>query len=120
MTSEKNTKTPTTTFPISPKEKEEAQKSARKFENHKTTDALKETKIKQGTTFHSPNNINTQTEKFRKHEANTITEHHKNTEKHFNSKIEDITAIILKEESTPTSDISQTTKGDRRNRRRQP
>ena len=46
MISEKNIKTPIMTFPILSKEKEEAQKLARKFENYKLIDVLKEIKIK--------------------------------------------------------------------------
>ena len=61
MISEKYIKTPIINFPILSKE-EEAQKLARKFENYKLIDVLKEIKIKQGIIFHSPNNINTQIE----------------------------------------------------------
>ena len=62
MISEKYIKTPIMTFLILSKEKEEAQKLARKFENYKIIDVLKEIKIKQGIIFHSPNNINTHIE----------------------------------------------------------
>ena len=97
MISEKNIKTPIMTFPILSKEKEEAQKLARKFENYKIIDVLKEIKIKQGIIFHSPNNINTQIEKFRKYEVNMIMEHHKNIEEYFDLKKEDIIIILKKQ-----------------------
>ena len=100
MISEKNIKILIMAIPILSKEKEEAQKLARKFENYKIIDVLKEIKIKQGIIFHSPNNTNIQIEKFRKYEVNMIMEHYKNIEEYFNLKKEDI-IIILKEELIP-------------------
>ena len=97
MTSEKNIKTPIMTIPIISKEKEEAQKLARKFENYKLIDVLKEIKIKQGIVFHSQNSS---TEKYRNYEVNMIMEHHKNIEEYFELKKEDI-IIILKEQLIP-------------------
>ena len=68
------------TIPIISKNKEDAQKLARKFENYKLIDILKEIKIKQGIVFNSPNNgKNLQIEKLRKYEVNMIMENHKNT-----------------------------------------
>ena len=86
------------TFPQKKKMKPKNQQ--RKYENYKLIDVLKEIKIKQGIIFHSPNNINTQIEKFRKYEVNMIMEHYKNIEEYFNLKKEDI-IIILKEELIP-------------------
>ena len=101
MTSEKNIKTPIMTIPIISKIKEEAQKLARKFENYKLIDVLKEIKIKQGIVFHSPNNNNNiQIEKFRNYDVNMIMEHHKNIEEYFDLKKDDI-IIILKEQLIP-------------------
>ena len=97
MTSEKNIKTPIMTIPIISKEKEEAQKLTRKFENYKLIDVLKEIKIKQGIVFHSQNSS---TEKYRNYEVNMIMEHHKNIEEYFELKKEDI-IIILKEQLIP-------------------
>ena len=97
MTSEKNIKTPIMTIPIISKEKEEAQKLARKFENYKLIDVLKEIKIKQGIVFHSQNSS---TEKYRNYEVNMTMEHHKNIEDYFEIKKEDI-IIILKEQLIP-------------------
>ena len=104
MISEKNIKTPIMTFPQ--KKKMKLKNQQRKYENYKLIDVLKEIKIKQGIIFHSPNNINTQIEKFRKYEVNMIMEHHKNIEEYFNLKKEDIIVIILKEELIPILDIS--------------
>ena len=56
MTSEKNIKTPVMTIPILSKSKEDAQKLARKFENYKLLDVLREIKIKQGIFFDTQNN----------------------------------------------------------------
>ena len=101
MTSEKNIKTPVMTIPILSKVKEDAQKLARKFENYKLIDVLKEIKIKQGIVFSDPNNkSNNQIEKFRNYEVNMIMEHHNNIEEYFGLKKDDI-IIILKEHLIP-------------------
>ena len=101
MTSEKNIKTPIMTIPIISKNKEDAQKLARKFENYKLIDILKEIKIKQGIVFNSPNNgKNLQIEKLRKYEVNMVMENHKNIEDYFDLKKEDI-ILILKEQLIP-------------------
>ena len=101
MTSEKNIKTPIMTIPIISRNKEDAQKLARKFENYKLIDVLKEIKIKQGIVFNSPNNSsNLQIEKKRKYEVNMIMENYKNIEEYFDLKKDDI-IIILKEQLIP-------------------
>ena len=106
MTSEKNIKTPVMTIPILSKVKEDAQKLARKFENYKLIDVLKEIKIKQGIVFHCPNSNNNNNnninniEKYRNYEVNMIMEHYKNIEEYFEMKKEDI-IIILKEQLIP-------------------
>ena len=101
MTSEKNIKTPVMTIPILSKNKEDAQKLARKFENYKLEDILKEIKTKQGIVFGLPNveksSIN---DKFRNYEVNMVMEHHKNIEEYFGLKKNDI-IIILKEQFIP-------------------
>jgi DNA-directed RNA polymerase I subunit RPA1 len=87
MTSEKNIKTPVMTIPILSKNQEDAQKLARKFENYKLIDVLKEIKTKQRIVFNLPGrekiSIN---EKYRNYEVKMIMEHHKNIEEYFDLK----------------------------------
>ena len=102
MTSEKNIKTPVMTIPILSKNLEDAQKLARKFENYKLVDVLKEIKIKQGITFDLPNSekSNKMNEKYRSYEVKMVMEHHKNIEEYFNLSKKDI-IVILKEQFIP-------------------
>ena len=99
MTSEKNIKTPVMTIPILSKSKEDAQKLARKFENYKLIDVLKEIKTKQGIFFDTQKNDKI-SEKYRNYEVKMIMEHHKNIEEYFGLKKKDI-IIILKEQFIP-------------------
>ena len=101
MTSEKNIKTPIMTIPILSKNKEDAEKLARKFENNKLIDILQEIKIKQGIDFgSSQNNKNIINEKYRNYEVEMVMEHHKNIEEYFGLKKEDL-IIILKDQLIP-------------------
>ena len=101
MTSEKNIKTPIMTIPVLSENKTDAEKLARKFENYKLIDVLKEIKIKQGIVFHSPNNErNNDINKLRKYEVNMIMENYKNIEEYFELKKDDL-IIILKEQLIP-------------------
>ena len=101
MTSEKNIKTPVMTIPILSKKKEDAQKLARKFENYKLVDVLKEIKTKQGIVFNLPGKENiSMNEKYRSYEVKMIMEHHKNIEEYFDLNKKDI-IIILKEQFIP-------------------
>ena len=102
MTSEKNIKTPVMTIPILSKKKEDAQKLARKFENYKLIDVLKEIKTKQGIVFSLQKNEKStlNNEKYRNYEIKMIMEHHKNIEEYFGLNKQDI-IIILKEQFIP-------------------
>ena len=102
MTSEKNIKTPVMTIPILSKMKEDAQKLARKFENYKLIDVLKEIKTKQGIVFSLQKNEKSflNNEKYRNYEVQMIMEHHKNVEEYFGLNKKDI-IIILKEQFIP-------------------
>ena len=102
MTSEKNIKTPVMTIPILSKKKEDAQKLARKFENYKLIDVLKEIKTKQGIVFSLQKNEKStlNNEKYRNYEIKMIMEHHKNIEEYFSLNKQDI-IIILKEQFIP-------------------
>ena len=101
MTSEKNIKTPVMTIPILSKNQEDAQKLARKFENYKLIDVLKEIKTKQGIVFNLPGKEKiTNNEKYRNYEVKMIMEHHKNIEEYFELTKKDI-IIILKEQFIP-------------------
>ena len=101
MTSEKNIKTPVMTIPLISKKKVDAQNLARKFENYKLIDVLKEIKMKQRIVFGLPkiekNSIN---DKFRNYEVKMTMEHHKNIEEYFELNKKDI-IIILKEQFIP-------------------
>ena len=102
MTSEKNIKTPVMTISILSKKKEDAQKLARKFENYKLIDVLKEIKTKQGIVFSLQKNEKStlNNEKYRNYEIKMIMEHHKNIEEYFGLNKQDI-IIILKEQFIP-------------------
>ena len=101
MTSEKNIKTPIMTLPVKSKNEEDVKKLARKFENYKLIDIVKQIKMKQSIKFSTNREGDVIHDKMRNYEIEMELESQDNICEYFGYTPEEL-LMILKAQFIPT------------------